>query len=75
MRIVQNNSGLSCQRQTIQSYWETENSEWQMNDKRGHVVTSAVRCKLILNFYYIEVLILVNFACGISYNSVILYQG
>ena len=46
-----------------------------MNDKRGHVIISAICCKFILNLYYIEALILVNFACGISYNSVILYQG
>ena len=42
MRMVQNNSGLWCQRKTIQFRFENENSELQMWDKYGHVVISAV---------------------------------
>ena len=45
MRIVQNNSGLWCQRKTTQFRLENENSEPQMWDKHGHVVISAV-CRL-----------------------------
>ena len=45
MRIVQNNSGLWCQRKTTQIRLANENSEPQMWDKRGHVVISAV-CRL-----------------------------
>ena len=45
MRIVQNNSGLWCQRKTTQFRLENETSEPQMWDKRGHVVISAV-CRL-----------------------------
>ena len=36
MRIVQNNSGLWCQRKTTQFRLENENSEPQMWDKHGH---------------------------------------
>ena len=42
MRIVQNNSGLWCQRKTTKFRLENENSEPQMWDKHGHVVISAV---------------------------------
>ena len=42
MRIVQNNSGLCCQRKTTQFRLENENGEPQMWDKHGRVVISAV---------------------------------
>ena len=45
MRIVQNNSGLWCQRKTTQFRLENGNSESQMWDKHGHVVISPV-CRL-----------------------------
>ena len=37
MRIVENNSGLWCERKTTQFRLENENSEPQMWDKHGHV--------------------------------------
>ena len=49
MRIVQNNSGLWCQRKTTQFHLENENSEPQMWDKHGHVGMSAVI--VILNLF------------------------
>ena len=42
MGIVQNNSGLWCQRKTTHFRLENENIEPQMWDKHGHVVISAV---------------------------------
>ena len=40
--LVQNNSGLWCQRETIQFYWEKEKGERQTLDNRGHAVIFAV---------------------------------
>ena len=42
MTIVQSNSGLWCQRKSTQFHLENENSEPQMWDKHGYVVTSAI---------------------------------
>ena len=50
--LVQNNSGLWCQRKTTQFRLENDNSEPQIWDKHGHVVISAVCRKR--NFYYMS---------------------